>query len=133
MEDAEVMEGVVVTSGVMLDGEDGDLPAVLGVGWTADIWLVGPCAWGPTVGVELAAELVGVELTMELMGVCSEELRVLEELLVLAAATAAVWLLVVSIVVVLAAVPGGVLVLGTCAWGMLTEGSPGTSMDGVCR
>lgn len=90
MEDTGAMEGGVVTSGVMLEGADVDLPAVLSTGWACDTGLVGPCAWVPTVDVGLAVELVGVG---------SEELSVLEELFALAAA---VWLLVVSVLTVAA-------------------------------
>lgn len=119
VEDTKAMEGVVVASRVVFEGAGGDLPVVISTVWAVDTWLVGPCAWGPTVGRGLSVELVGA---------CSEELRVLEGLPALAAA---VWLFVAN--VALAAVLGDTLVLGTCAWGVLRVGSPVVAVAGFCH
>lgn len=81
VEDLEATEGEVVGSGVMCEGVGVGLLAVLTTGCSGDACIVGPCA----------GELMeGAGIAVEFLGVCSEGLRVLVRLPILAVAAVGV-------------------------------------------
>lgn len=110
---------MVVGSGVVA-GVGVANPVELSTGWLGDTWTVGPCAWGLAGGAGLAVEWGAVYSAgpSVLLG----------------------WLVPVAVAacarvapVVAVAAPGGALLRGPPARGVLRDGAPAVAVEGVCR